>query len=69
MHALAATGTAAEAGHVRFRAALVEEDESVGIKADLAPPPSSPGFDDVVPVLLASSERLFLYVSPMLAST
>lgn len=69
MHSLAATGTAAEAGHVRFRATLVEEDEPVGIKADLPPPPSSPGFDDVVPVLLASSERLFLYVRPMPTST
>ncbi len=52
----AATRASAEAGGV------VEEDEPIGIKA-VGPP--QPGFDNIVPVLLASSERLFLYVSPM----
>ncbi len=63
---LAATRASAEAGHAGFRPAFVKEDEPIGIKAVLAPSPLPPGFDNIVPVLLALARSvLFLYVSPM----
>ena len=66
--ALSARGAAAQPGQVCLGARFVQEDQPRGIEAALAPPPRPARPRDVGAVLLAGSERLFLYVSPIFAS-
>jgi len=66
--ALSPRGAAAQAGQVGLRARFVQEDQSGGIEAELAPPPRAARPRDVGAVLLAGPERLFLYVSPIFSS-
>ena len=68
MHALATAGAPTQPGHVGFRPALVDEDESLRIEAPLESAPLLAGLENVRAVLLAGTERLFLYVKPMAAS-
>jgi hypothetical protein len=63
-------GTApAQPCHVRLGRRFIEEDEAGGIETFLDPAPDPAGAGDIGPGLLGSAERLFLYVSPMSAST
>src|SRR5207244_11926914 len=58
----------AQPGQVGFRTRFVEEDEPRRVEAALAPPPRPPRFFNVRPLLLAGTERLFLYVRPIFLS-
>ena len=65
--ALTLRGTTAQAGQVGLRAGFIKEDQRGGIEARLVPPPDAARPRDVRAVLLAGTERLFLYVSPSFA--
>ena len=68
MHTLTTAGSSAQPGHVGLRPALIDEDETLRIEPPLEPPPLFAGLEDVGTVLLAGTERLFLYVNPMATS-
>lgn len=55
----------AQTGHVGLGPAFVDEDESRRVEPALEPAPLLAGLQDVGAVLLAGTERLFLYVSSM----
>ena len=65
VNTLSALGATSQAGQVGLRTRLVNEDESGGIPSKLSPTPCSARPRDVRAVLFASSECLFLYVSPI----
>lgn len=68
MAAPPARGAPVQAGQVRFRPALVEEDEPRRVEAGLPPPPPLARPGDVRTVLLAGAQCLFLYESPIFTS-
>ena len=65
----AAESPGAAAGQIGFRAGLVQKDPARRVESALAPAPAAPRPGDLRPVLFAGPECLFLYVSPMSAST
>jgi hypothetical protein len=67
MHALPAQSPAAPPGQIRFGPGFVQEDQPRRIEAALPPPPGPARFGDIRTVLLTGPERLFLYVSRILA--
>jgi len=69
MDALTLGRTAAAPGEVRLGARFIQKDQLGRVKARLPFPPAAPRPCDVWTVLLAGAECLFLYVSPIFAST
>jgi hypothetical protein len=67
--ALALGRTTVETGQVGFSARFIQKDQLGRVQARLmlAPKPARPR--DVWPVLLAGTESLFLYVSPIFPNT
>ena len=65
MQAPAATTASTQTRHVGLRTRFVDEDKPRGLEAALAALPAPPRLEDVGAVLLAGTERLFLYVSPI----
>ena len=59
----------AEAGQVGLRARFIQKDQPGRVKARLPLAPETPRPRDVWTVLLAGTECLFLYVSPILPNT
>ena len=57
--ALAALGSAAQAGHLGRGAGLIDEDELVGIKIGLGVEPSLATGDDIRPLLLGGVRGFF----------
>jgi hypothetical protein len=55
----------AQAGHVGLGPAFVDEDQPRRVEPALKPPPLLACLQDIGAVLLAGTERLFLYVSSM----
>lgn len=55
--------------HVRLGRRFVEEDEAGGIEAFLGLAPDAASAGDIGPGLFCGAESLFLYDSPMSAST
>ena len=66
---LATLGAAPQTGQVGFGTGFVNKDQPGRVQRRLLPTPMTacPGY--IRPVLLTGPERLFLYVSPMLANT
>jgi hypothetical protein len=62
--ALAARGTAAEAGHLRVEPGLVNEDQAIRVELRLAGEPGEPRFRDIGALLLARMSGLFFTVKP-----
>ena len=69
MEALPTPGTAPQASHVGLGPAFIEEDKPPRFDATLLAFPASARLAEVFAILLGGPERLFLYVSPMSAST
>lgn len=68
MDALPALGTASQAGQIGLGPRLVQKDQSGRVQGGLATTPLAAGSCYVRAVLLASPERLFLYVRPNFSS-
>jgi len=66
---LSSRASAPEPGHVGFGRRLVQEHEPGGIYPALLAAPERPRLGDILALLLAGMESLFLYVSPMSSRT
>ena len=69
VYALTAQCTSAQTSHVGLGSRFVQEDQARRVEPALEPMPFFASLRDVGSVLFACSERLFLYVSPILTST
>ena len=66
---LAFGGTATLTGQIGLGPRFIQKDQFGRVEAGLLPAPSPPRPRNVRTVLFAGPERLFLYVSPILAKT
>jgi hypothetical protein len=66
---VAALGSSSQARQVGLGSRLVQKNQPCRVEAALAPPPGLAGPREVGTILLAGAECLFLYVSPIFAST
>jgi hypothetical protein len=64
VEALSPRTSAPQPRHVGFGRRLVQEHEPGGIYAALPAAPERPRFGDILALLFAGMESLFLYVSP-----
>lgn len=62
MYPAAALRPPSQAGHVGLGSAFVDKDETRRVQSALEPAPLLTGLQDLGAVLLAGTERLFLYV-------
>ena len=69
MAAQAFPAPSAKPGHVRFRPGFIKENKLRGVWAGLALFPVLPCLPDILPVLLAGSQRFFLKLHPMSLGT
>jgi hypothetical protein len=69
MGALTPLGASAQARQIGLGSRFVQKDQTRRIEAALPPPPCLACPDQIGPILLTGPECLFLYVSPIRAST
>ena len=69
MNSLTLERPPAAAGQIGLGTGFIQKDQLGRVKARLPPPPAVPRPGDVWTVLLAGTESLFLYVSPIFPNT